>query len=191
MKKAKLFLIILLMFLIIPFAVFAEDVEAPTTSNNTEEVSKEVSLYFFRGEGCSHCAEFEEWLGQIEEEYGEFFVVKDYETWYNQENASLMTKVATLRHEEDSATGVPYIIIGNKSWIGFAEEYKEEILEQIKTVYAQDPAERYDIIKYVNEGTIPEEEKENKSVAGDVVVTIILIIVVAGVGFGIYIAREK
>lgn len=191
MKKAKLFLIILLISLIIPFAVFAEDEEAPTTSNNTEEVSKEVPLYFFRGEGCSHCAEFEEWLGQIEEEYGEFFVVKDYETWYNQENANLMTKVATLRHEEDSATGVPYIIIGNKSWIGFAEEYKEEILEQIKTVYAQDPAERYDIIKYVNEGTIPEEEKENKSVAGDVVVTIILIIVVAGVGFGIYKAREK
>lgn len=190
MKKLKLLLVILLAFLVMPFAVFAEGEEV-TSEEATEEVSKEVPLYFFRGEGCSHCAEFEAWLGEIEEEYGAFFEVKDYETWYNQDNAALMTKVATLRNEEDSATGVPYIIIGNKSWIGFANEYKEEILEQIKAVYAQDVSERYDIMKYVESGTTPTEEEDKGSVAGDILVTVLLIAVVGGVGFGIYKAREK
>jgi len=191
MKKLKLLLVILLAFLVMPFAVFAEGEEEVASEESTEEVSKEVPLYFFRGEGCSHCAEFEAWLGEIEEEYGAFFEVKDYETWYNKDNAALMTKVATLRNEEDSATGVPYIIIGNKSWIGFADEYKEEILEQIKAVYAQDVSERYDIMKYVESGTTPTEEEDKGSVAGDILVTVLLIVVVGGVGFGIYKAREK
>ena len=193
MKKLKFLLVILLAFLVMPFAVFAEDEEVTSTEETTEEVSKEVPLYFFRGEGCSHCAEFEAWLDEIEEEYGAFYEVKDYETWYNEDNAALMTKVATLRHEEDSATGVPYIIIGNKSWIGFADDYKEEILDQIKSVYAQEVAERYDIMKYVDSGSIPGEKKEEEegSVARDVLVTVLLIAVVGGVGFGIYKAREK
>lgn len=195
MKKIKILLVLLLALLVMPFAVFAEGEEENVSEETTEEVkeeaSKEVPLYFFRGQGCSHCAEFEEWLDQIEEEYGSFYEVKDYETWYNQDNAALMTQVATLRHEEDTATGVPYIIIGNKSWIGFAEEYKDEIIEQIKTVYAQDTAERYDIMKYVESGTTPKEEKKKGSVVGDILVTVLLIAVVGGVGFGIYMAREK
>ena len=191
MKKLKFLLVILLAFLVLPLAVFAEEEEVAANEETTEEVSKEVPLYFFRGEGCPHCAEFEAWLQEIEGEYGEFYEVKDYETWYNQDNAQLMTKVATLRQEEDTATGVPYIIIGNKSWIGFAADYKDEIIEKIKNVYAQDPAERYDIMKYVETGTIPEEKKEEKSVGGDVLITIVLILVVGGVGFGIYKAREK
>ncbi len=189
MKKLRILFVILLAFLVLPLAVFAEGEE--TTEETTEAVSTEVPLYFFRGEGCSHCAEFEAWLDEIEEEYGSFYEVKDYETWYNEDNAKLMTQVATLRHEEDTATGVPYIIIGNKSWIGFASEYKEEILEQIKTVYAQSVEERYDIMQYVETGIVPEDEKEEKSVAADILITVLLLAVVGGVGFGIYKAREK
>ena len=90
-------------------------------------------VYFFRGEGCSHCAEAEAWFESIKEEYGKYFIIKDYETWYNSKNAELMEEVAKSRGEE--ANGVPYIIIGDKSWLGFATAYESEMLNEIKRVY--------------------------------------------------------
>ena len=92
-----------------------------------------VVIYFFRGEGCPHCAEAEEWFDSIQNEYGNMFKVEDYETWYDEENADFMERVAKSRGE--TASGVPYIIIGDKSWMGFTESYENEMLEEIKTVY--------------------------------------------------------
>ena len=63
MNKLKYLIIVLVALLIIPFGVFAEGEEETNTENNAEataestEEKKEVPLYFFRGEGCSHCAE--------------------------------------------------------------------------------------------------------------------------------------
>ena len=185
MKRLK-YLVILLAILFVPFAVFAEDEQVTTTGEEqatTTEESKEVNLYFFRGEGCSHCAEAEEWFQSIEEEYGSFFNIVDYETWYNEENQALMEKVAEARGEE--AEGVPYIIVGDKSWQGFTEEYKEEILDQIKQVFAQNVSERYDIMKYVESGTTPKKE------SNDAVILLVILLVCGGLGFGIYQARKK
>ena len=50
------------------------------------------------------------------------FTIVDYETWNNQGNAKLMEAIAKLRGE--TVEGVPYIIIGNKSWNGFTESYE-------------------------------------------------------------------
>ena len=56
MKNFKfLFLVLLACLLIIPFGVFAEGEEEETTT----ESDKEVTIYFFRGEGCPHGEEFE------------------------------------------------------------------------------------------------------------------------------------
>ena len=63
MKKIKYFMLLLVMLLIIPFSVFAEG-EETEEATNTED--KQVKVYFFRGEGCSHCAEAEEWFNSIE-----------------------------------------------------------------------------------------------------------------------------
>ena len=124
MKYFKYLIILFLAIFIIPFGVFAEEQEENKDENSNE--SKAVPIYFFKGDGCSHCAEAEEWFESIKEEYGSFFELMEYETWYNEDNAALMEKVATARGE--SAEGVPYIIVGNKSWNGFADDYKDEIL---------------------------------------------------------------
>ena len=85
MKKVKILLFIALAcILVLPFSVFAEGEEEETT---TKEENREVTLYFFRGEGCSHCAEFEAWLDEIEPEYGDLFKVVDYEVWNDEEKA--------------------------------------------------------------------------------------------------------
>ena len=188
MKKFSLFLIMLLAVVALPFTVFAEE-EENSEAENTEEASeesKEVKLYFFRGEGCPHCAEAEEWFESIEEEYGSKFEVVDYEVYNSTENSDLMDRVAKARDEE--VGGVPYIIIGNHSWNGFADKYKDEMLSEINSEYEKEVSARYDIMQL-----LPKLEKESKekSKSTDVVATIIIILVVAGVTFGIVKARKS
>lgn len=89
-----------------------------------------VAVYLFRGEGCPHCTEAEEWFKKAKEENGDIFTVIDYEVWYNSENSDLMKKVAKARGE--NVSGVPYIIIGDKSWNGFTSSYEDGMLQEIK-----------------------------------------------------------
>ena len=178
MKTLK-YLFVLLMLLVLPVMVYAEGEEETTTDD-----SNEVIVYFFRGEGCSHCAEAEAWFQSIEEEYGSMFKIVDYETWYDEDNAALMQKVAEAKHED--AQGVPYIIIGNKSWNGFTESYGAEMLAAIKSEYETPANERYDIMKLLPKGVKKEEEKSN-----DVLALILILVVVGGVCFGVYKARNN
>lgn len=178
MKKIKYLMLLLVMLFIIPFSVFAEG-EETEEATNTED--KQVKVYFFRGEGCSHCAETEEWFSSIEEEYGDRFEIVDYETWNNEDNYNLMQEVAKARNEE--VTGVPYIIVGNKSWTGFVEDYKQEILDQINSVYSEDVNSRYDIIELLKTG---ESDKSSDAAA-----LIIILLIAGGIGFGIYKARKS
>lgn len=193
MKKFKLYLAIIMCLLMIPFTVFAD--EADTDSNDeatteeketTNEESKKVKIYFFRGEGCPHCAEAEEYFDSIKDEYGEYYEIVDYETWYNTENADLLQKVGNARDEKIS--GVPYILIGNKSWSGYSSDMNDEIISTIKSEYEKDVADRYDIMKLIDTGSTKTEEKSN---SGDVMALIIVLIVVAGISYGVVVARKK
>lgn len=191
MKVLKYLVVLLAIFLIMPFAVFAEEEASNNDENTTEETSsndnsdsKKVNVYFFRGEGCSHCAEAEEWFDSIKEKYSEYYNLIDYEVWYNTDNSDLMQKVADARGEE--AEGVPYIIIGDKSWNGFDTSYEDAIIEQIKKVYAQDVSERYDIMNYLNT-----KDSKKDSSASDIIALVAIILVIGGVGTGIYFARKS
>ena len=179
-KFKKLFLLVLVSLLILPIGVFAEGEES-----EEKEESKEVIVYFFRGEGCSHCAEAEAWF---EEEYGGKFEIKDYETWYDADNSALMEKVAKARKEEDSATGVPYIIIGDQSWIGFDTSYEQEMIDKINAMYETEVSNRYDIMKLVSN---IKDEKVEEEKSNDVVSFIIGLAIFGGIGTGIYFARKK
>lgn len=191
MKVLKYLVVLLAIFLIMPFAVFAEEEASNNDENTTEEASsndnsdsKKVNVYFFRGEGCSHCAEAEEWFDSIKEEYSEYYNLIDYEVWYNTDNSDLMQKVADARGEE--AEGVPYIIIGDKSWNGFDSSYKEDMINQIKSVYAQDVKDRYDIMTLLTDSKTSKKDSN----ASDILVLLAIIVVAGGIGFVIYKARK-
>lgn len=191
MKYIKYLVVLLAIFLVLPFGVFAEDEnnttnESETTASNDD---KKVNLYLFRGEGCPHCAEAEEWFDSIKGKYGDYFKVVDYEVWNDEDNAKLMEKVAKLRNEDVS--GVPYIIIGDKSWNGFDESYEDEMIKQIKSVYSQDVSKRYDIMNYVNDSSSNSKTSKKKSSSSDVLALIIILIVAGGAGYGIYYARKS
>ena len=183
MKTIKTILLLLVAVLMLPLAVYAEGEEE---ANLIAEQSDEVHVYFFRGEGCSHCAEAEAWFESIEEEYGNLFEIIDYETWYNEDNAALMQQVAEARGE--TAEGVPYIIIGNKSWAGFAQDYAPEILAQIQSEHEVAVDERYDVIKQLPD--IEKKEEEKHSTGSDVFALVIILAVVGAVFFGVYKARN-
>lgn len=189
MKYIKYLVVLLAIFLVLPFGVFAEDENNTTSESEATESNddKKVNLYLFRGEGCPHCAEAEEWFDSIKGKYGDYFKVVDYEVWNDEDNAKLMKKVAKLRNEDVS--GVPYIIIGDKSWNGFDESYEDEMIKQIKSVYSQDVSKRYDIMNYVNDSS--SNSKTKKSSSSDVLALIIILIVVGGAGYGIYYARKS
>lgn len=193
MKKFKLYLAIIMCLLMIPFTVFADEAdtdskdEATTEEKDTNsEDSKKVKIYFFRGEGCPHCAEAEEFFDSIKDEYGEYYKIVDYETWYNTENADLLQKVGNARDEKIS--GVPYILIGNKSWSGYSSDMNEEIISTIKSEYEKDVADRYDIMELIDTDSTKAKEK---SKSGDVMALIIVLIVVAGISYGVVVARKK
>lgn len=175
MKKFILGLLVVL--LLAPIMVFADD-EKP-----------KVNVYLFRGEGCPHCQEAEEWFASIEGEYGDRFNVVDYETWYNEDNAKLMQQVAESRGEK--AEGVPYIIVGNMSWAGFTDSYESEILNEINSEYSKDVIDRYDVMDKLGTGTQKKKKKKEESSSKDVVSLFVILIIVGGVSFGIYKARSE
>ncbi|MBR4693244.1 MAG: hypothetical protein IKH54_07175 [Bacilli bacterium] len=139
----KLLLTLLLGLFILPFGVFAEE---------------KVPVYFFHGDGCPHCAEAKMFFDSLEStEYGNMFEIKPYEVWNDESNARLMYAFAVINGEEDEATGVPYIVIGDKSWIGYLDSYNKDFETQIEKLYKEKAADRYDVLK------IYEREKNNEN----------------------------
>lgn len=178
MKKVKFLLVLLMALLVLPFGVFAD--EAPSTDGENE--SKEVKVYFFHGNGCPHCEDAFAWFEEIEDEYGEYFEVVDYEVWQHKDNDKLKEAVAEARKE--TVNGVPYIVVGNQAWNGFPESAKEQILEKIKSEYEQDPADRYDVMNYV-------DMSKQDTTTRDIIITVVLLVVCGAGVAGILAARKS
>lgn len=194
MKKIKLFLVIIMCLFAMPLAVLADEgsddnVEVTSGETEVQEEDNRVKIYFFRGEGCPHCADAEEFFNSIEEEYGQYYKILDYETWYNSDNAALLQKVGEARNEEIS--GVPYILIGDKSWSGYDDSFADDIKDTIKSEYEKAVADRYDIANYVDFTNAASSVTEAAKKSNDAMVLIIILLAVAGITYGVVAARKK
>lgn len=194
MKKIKLFLTIIMCLFAMPLAVLADEgsddnVEVTSGETEVQEEDNRVKIYFFRGEGCPHCADAEEFFNSIEEEYGQYYKILDYETWYNSDNAALLQKVGEARNEEIS--GVPYILIGDKSWSGYNDSFADDIKDTIKSEYEKAVADRYDIANYVDFTNAAASVTEAAKKSNDAMVLIIILLAVAGITYGVVAARKK
>lgn len=74
------------------------------------------TVYFFRGEGCPHCAEEEEFFEQLAERRPDI-EVKDFEVWYNRKNVDILKEVSEAL--DTNVTGVPFTVIGDKHFTGY------------------------------------------------------------------------
>ena len=189
MKAVKYLLVVLVRLFLLPFSVWAEgEEEAVVTA-----APAKVSIYLFRGEGCPHCAEAEAYFDSMKEQYGEQFRVYDFEVWYDKENSALMETVASARGQE--VDGVPYILIGDKSWNGFNEELGAEMMAEVTASYSVSPEERYDLANYVPElaeavKNFGEEKETEKKESNDAVALLIVLLVTGAICFGVYKARK-
>lgn len=143
---------------------------------NASEKEK-INVYIFRGEGCPHCEEALEFFDKLsgDEEYSKYYNLKQYEVWYNEDNAKLMQNVAKELNEE--ASGVPYIVIGKKTFSGFASSMEEEIKKEIKDNY--NSKSYTDIVKELT-GTKKESKKDNNIVVPILIVCGVAVVVIGG-----------
>ena len=100
---------------------------------NVKYDENKVNIYFFWGDGCPHCEGQFDFLDSIKEEYGKYFNLYTFEVWYNEENEKILQTFSKLMGDE--IKGIPYTVIGKKTFKGFAESTKDDMIEAILSQY--------------------------------------------------------
>ncbi len=158
-----------------------ETLENIDLSNYSNEDGK-VDIYLFHTKTCGYCAMLVGYLAELTEEYGEYFNVVGYETMYTPDNGTLMNEVAS--ELGDSADGVPYMVIGDESFIGYSSSMDSEILSAITEEFAA--TEKYDVMDELGK----EDEESTSSGSSQVVVIMILLNMILTVGCTGYIVYK-
>ena len=103
-----------------------------------------ITMYFFHGDGCPHCAAEEKFIEENEEIFKDVKIVK-YEVWKNKDNMDFLKKVASKFDFE--AKSIPFNVIGNTVITGFSESAGTEN-KIINTIYYY---QDHDYVDYVKE----------------------------------------
>lgn len=106
-----------------------------------DEKKEKINVYIFYGDGCPHCHRAFEFFDSIEEEYGKYYKLVKFETWYSSSNNKMMFEVAEKLGTDTENLGVPYIIIGDKTFVGYSEAYDDDIKKSIVDAYENDDYE--------------------------------------------------
>ncbi len=99
----------------------------PGTGNTTalpKSPNNKIIVYFFWGNGCPHCKEAKLFLVN-QKQMQPLLEIKEYEVWYNRENAGLM--YAMLRTYGIKSSGVPVTFVGDQLFSGFSDQIKTRI----------------------------------------------------------------
>ena len=79
------------------------------------DAKEKITMYFFHGDGCPHCAAEEKFIKENKEIFSDINIVK-YEVWHNDENVELLRRVINKFAMESNS--IPYNVIGNTSlWL--------------------------------------------------------------------------
>ncbi len=106
----KYYKITLITIAIISAAILAPNVRAETN---------EVSIYFFYGDGCPHCAKEKVFLDTLTREYDNLKIVS-FEVWGESEGQRLMDRIASELNI--AIPGVPLTIVGDKYMVGYYDD---------------------------------------------------------------------
>ena len=141
MKKA--IILILSLFVFIPFIADAKTDLSKYKYTNLAETAKlegytthtsnndadDVKIFLFWGDGCPHCSEFIKYINEYDKE-NDNIQLYAFEVWYEKANSALISEL----EKEFNVTikGVPFIVIGDQYFSGFAEGMKSKMEEAIK-----------------------------------------------------------
>ena len=125
MKTKNAILLVILLSVVLPvFFVFPA-----VAQTSSPEATEKVILYFFRGDGCPHCAKEEVYLDMLRKKYPQL-EVRSYEVWHNQSNALFFTRMA--ESAGIPSTGVPVTFINTEVFAGFDDRKAREIENRIQ-----------------------------------------------------------
>ncbi len=147
-----------------------------------KETDDQVTIYLFRGKGCTVCKKFLTFLNSIVPEYGKYFKLVSYETWNNPDNKELLNKVADFTGVANE--GVPYIVIGDQVFGGYYSGYDEDIKKAIKDEYNKKT--KYDVLEEMNKDT--KNNTSNSSIWWSLLFTFLSTIIIIGY---IYLSNKK
>jgi hypothetical protein len=98
-----------------------------------------IDVHFITGDGCPHCAKARPFLAALAARHPGV-TVRETEIWKNRENRPYARELATRWGLE--LESVPVILVGDRWWVGFAEEpIGREIAEFVAACAAQACAE--------------------------------------------------
>lgn len=127
-----------------------------STNVNAKEIDN-LTLYVFKGDGCPHCKAEMDYLDTIKDKYTNL-EIKEYEVWYDDNNASLLTKVESYFNIKRS--GVPTTIIGNTVIQGYQNESSTgKKIERAINFYEENDYK--DIVKEIKDGTAIKNTKKS------------------------------
>ncbi len=128
MKKYLLIVMAVVSFM------FITSVEAKTKLPDKTDHEK-VTVYLFRGHGCSHCRDFLTYFISKYEKYQDYFEIVAYESWEDEANQKLMLAVKENLNEKADGS-VPFIVIGDSYHVaGFSDAVGEEIIKEALKAY--------------------------------------------------------
>lgn len=139
-------LILMVLFLTMPASIVNAHVNADRhlteqwsvnspVSNWDADPEKIISIYFFWGDGCPHCAAAKPILQEIVDENPQV-ILKSFEIYYNEENQKIFMDMAAAYGFEPRV--VPTIMLADRYWEGFYDQVEIEIRAAIKTCVAGD-----------------------------------------------------
>ncbi len=105
-----------------------------------------ITVYFFHGDGCPHCASESEFLKSISNQYDNLEIVR-YEVWNDAENAELLEQVKDVF--DFNRNGVPFTVIGTTVFSGYSDAASSRIERAIQ--YYQEH-EYLDVVQLVVDG---------------------------------------
>ena len=124
----KLFIILISLFMLLPFTVNAlsdayKDVTANIVGEKIEE--EKINIYLFYSETCPHCHDEIDYLNGLEKKYEDKINIYKYEVTKNKDNNVLMKTTKSLFNF--NGTGVPFTVIGEEYIYGYSESSNNKI----------------------------------------------------------------
>lgn len=123
---------------------------------NSVKYDENVNIYFFYGKGCPHCENEMKFFNNLGDDYKAISNLYKFETWHN-ENTKQLKKLVVDKLIEDGFIElteenpiesyydpVPFLVIGNRVLVGYAESLDDEIKQIILN---QRNNNSYDVLK--------------------------------------------
>lgn len=131
MKKIIKFVLFLL--LIIPTSTLAlsKDYNDYVGKYYNIKNDEKVNIYIFYSKICPHCQKEEKYFETLKEKYQDKINIYTYEVTENKTNNEIMK---SLKKElKENSQGVPFTIIGSKTFLGYDESLNERIENTIES----------------------------------------------------------